>query len=94
MTTFSTKWVDLVDVISSSQRAMANRRVDTPSVDLNVGRGPRDTVTVWVKSNQEKVVFSMNPISLEEDAQTKLMNRAIDLGYEPATISTVNPLSR
>ncbi|WP_211468039.1 hypothetical protein [Collimonas silvisoli] len=64
------------------------------SFEAKLGPSRGEVVTLWVQSNQERVKFSVNPVSLQEDAQTKLMNRAIDLGYEPVVTPTLNPLLR
>lgn len=64
------------------------------SFETSVGQARGEVVTLWVQSNQERVKFSVNPVSLQEDAQTKLMNQAIDLGYEPVVVPTLNPMFR
>jgi hypothetical protein len=95
MKLFTTGWSTLLTSLKDSTGAVAADVLNhAPAVVYKLDNPSSEFVTLWVKSDQDKVTFSVNPVSLEEDTQTKLMNRAIDLGYEPVTTPTVNPLSR
>lgn len=59
---------------------------------VSSSHSPGDVVSFSVKSSQEKVVISVNPVSMNEDYQTQALNRAMKLGYEPTLAPTTAAL--
>lgn len=81
-----TAWKNIFkSALESSIQDTASEILNAYDLSLN------ETVNFSVKSNQRRVVVSLNPVLMEENLKTKALNRAYELGYEPTLIQTKNP---
>ena len=95
MNSIATMWSTVFNQLKENEAAsvMAPSYTAVSQPPANVKRWA-NVVTFTVQSSQREVVVAVNPGSLEEDYQTQVLNRAMELGYEPAMMPTTGPLFR